>query len=162
MAAGRANRHFRPWSARRSPQNMSSMWIDERGSEVLVAAECHRLLALGSKEGRHGHVGLPKEGAPLVLPLDYAVQGPDVLVRVGEGIFRYLSGGPLVGFQVDGVQGERLWSVLVRGLAIEEDESTLRTTLREALPAPRVGEPGHRIVRIRSDIVTGRRFVPHA
>jgi len=78
------------------------------------------------------------------------------------GHLRVPVGRPLVGFQVDGVAGERLCSLLVRGPAIEEDESALRTTLRTALPAPRVGEPGHRVVRIRSDIVTGRRFAPHA
>ena len=51
---------------------MVHMWIDERGSEVLMIPECRRMLALGAKQGRHGHLGIPQEGAPLVLPVDYA------------------------------------------------------------------------------------------
>ena len=132
---------------------MVHMWIDERGSEVLPLAECRRLLALGTKEGRHGHLGIPKEGAPLVLPVDYTVHGRDLVLRIGEGLFERLS-GQLIAFQVDGVDRDQLWSVLVRGLATEQDISVLSTPL----PVPRVTEPGHRVVRIRADVVTGRRL----
>jgi hypothetical protein len=135
---------------------MVHMWIDERGSEVLMIPECRRMLALGAKQGRHGQLGIPQEGAPLVLPVDYAVHGPDVVIRIGEGMFSSIPEGALVSFQVDGVDGERLWSVLVRGLAIEEDLSSFGLEL----PMPRVAEPGNRLVRIRSDVVTGRRFGP--
>jgi len=136
---------------------MVGMWIDARGSEVLALPECRRLLALGVKQGRHAHLGIPTTGgAPLVLPVDFAVYGPDVTVRIGEGMFTNISEAPLVSLQVDGVDGGRLWSVLVRGLAVEEDAAALGTHL----PVPRVAVPGHRIVRIRADVVTGRRFVP--
>lgn len=141
---------------------MSDMWVDERGSEVLGLAECRRLLAVGAKERRHGHVGVPKDGAPLVVPVNYTVEGPDVVVRVGEGLFGRLV-GRLVAFQVDGteglrqlesVNGRRRWSVLVRGLAIEEK----LVSFEGELPVPEVAEPGGRVVRIRADVVTGRRL----
>lgn len=132
------------------------MWTDARGSEVLELGECRRLLALGAKQGLHGHLGIPKDGAPLVLPVNYVVSGPDVVVRIGEGMFKDVSGGDLISFQVDGVEGDRLWSVLVRGLAIAEEASSMGTDL----PVPEVALPGHRIVRIRADVVTGRRFEP--
>lgn len=133
---------------------MDPMWSDARGSEVLELSECRRLLAVGAKQRLHGHLGIPREGAPLVLPVNYVVHGPDVVIRIGEGMFQDVSGGALISFQVDGVEGGRLWSVLVRGLAIDEDASSLGPDL----PVPEIASPGHRFVRIRSDVVTGRRF----
>jgi pyridoxamine 5'-phosphate oxidase-like protein len=137
------------------------MWIDDRGSEVLTPPECRRLLAVAAKERRHGHLGVPQGGAPLVLPVDYAVHGPDVVLRIGEGLFHQVD-ARLVAFQVDGVtetggvegdQSEK-WSVLVQGLAIEECQNVPTTHV----PHPEVIEPGERVVRIRADVVTGRRF----
>ncbi len=141
---------------------MSAMWIDGRGSEVLSGPECHRLLAQGAKERRHGHLGIPQQGAPLVLPLDYAVYGPDVVVRIGEGLFHELE-SRLVAFQVDGVtpapapntdEPDKVWSVLAQGLATEDAELTSMARL----PQPEVVSPGDRLVRIRVDVLTGRRF----
>lgn len=132
------------------------MWIDEHGSDVLGLPECRRLLAVGARDGRPGHLGIPRDGAPLVLPVDYAVCGPDVVVQVGERVSSEMV-GRLVAFQVDDSgshpSGGRPWSVLVRGLAVEERSGTL-----QHLPAPRVVEPGHCLVRIRADVVTGRRI----
>ncbi len=135
---------------------MATVWIDARGSDVLDLPECRRLLAIGAKEGLHGHLGVSLEGAPLVLPVNYLVHGPDVVLRIGEGVFGRLSDRPLASFQVDGVAGGRVWSVLVRGLAIEEDPEEIAADL----PRPWVVEWGHRAVRLRSDVVTGRRFTP--
>jgi pyridoxamine 5'-phosphate oxidase-like protein len=138
------------------------MWIDERGSEVLGHPECRRLLALGAKEHRHGHLGIAGEGAPVVLPVDYAMDDLGIIVRVGEGLF-YALADRLVAFQVDGrsavpglcgPEDERLWSVLVQGLATEEAGLTPPIHL----PVPEVAEPGHRIVRIRTDVIAGRRL----
>jgi hypothetical protein len=132
------------------------VWIDARGSEVLDAPECHRLLAIGAREGLHGHLGIALDGAPLVLPVNYLVHGPDVVLRIGEGAFGHLAERPLASFQVDGLTGERIWSVLVRGLAIGEDPEEIAGDL----PRPWVAEWGHRAVRLRTDVITGRRFVP--
>ena len=136
---------------------MVFMWIDERGSEVLDPAECHRLLALGAKQGLHGHIGIASDGAPLVLPVNYAADGSDVVIRIGEGLFERVEGARLIALQVDGVDAGRAWSVLVRGLAIEDDGDH-GGHLPEHFPQPAVTEPGHRIVRIRTDVVTGRRL----
>ena len=137
------------------------MWIDERGSEVLALSECRRLLAVGAKEHRHGHLGIPKDGAPLVLPVDYAVHGPDVVLRIGEGLFHQVH-ARLVAFQVDGVtslgdvEGDesKTWSVLIQGPAIED----IQNVLTSHLPHPQIPDPGTRVVRIRADVVSGRRF----
>ncbi|HVA08760.1 MAG TPA: pyridoxamine 5'-phosphate oxidase family protein [Acidimicrobiales bacterium] len=138
------------------------MWIDDHGSEVLALPECRRLLAVGAIEHRHGHLGVPQDGAPLVLPVDYAMHGPDVVLRIGEGLFRQVD-ARLVSFQVDGVtqmsgvegdQSKLVWSVLVQGLAIEDRQNVPMTHV----PLPEVIEPGERVVRIRADVITGRRF----
>jgi hypothetical protein len=140
------------------------MWIDERGSAVLGLPECRRLLAVGAKEHRPGHLGIPAEArpaelddspeeAPTVLPVDYAYSQGDVVIRVGEGLFSHIA-GRFVAFEVEGEENGLMWSVLVRGLAqpIVPDHGSYRP------PIPRVAEPGDRFVRIRSDVVTGRRL----
>ena len=89
-------------------------------------------------------------------------RGPGVVLRVGEGLFHRLE-SQLVAFQVDGVAGapgsegqhsDQLWSVLVRGLCTEERS----VPPAGHVPTPRVSRPGQRVVRIRADVVTGRRF----
>ena len=155
LADGNPSRDLWPWHTAPATDENGGMWIDERGSQVLMLPECRRLLALGAKQRRHGHLGISQQGAPVVLPLDYAVIGPDVVLRTGEGLFERMS-GRLVAFQVDGVDREQAWSVLVQGLAIEEDPASLGN----CVPTPEVAEPGHRFVRIRSDAVTGRRLGP--
>jgi len=138
------------------------MWIDERGSEILPLPECRRLLAIAAKHGHHGHLGIPTEDAPVVLPLDFDVHGSDLLLRVGDGLFHRMD-GRLVAFQVDnssagsdwsqgGTEGR--WSVLVRGLARGIDPADAGG----GLPEPRVAEPGHQLVQVRGDVVTGRRL----
>ncbi len=133
---------------------MGSMWIDERGSEVLNLGECRRLLAMAAKQGRPGHLGIAQDGAPLVLPVNYMVDGPDPVMRIGEGLMERVQRAALVALEVDDPDDQRPWSVLVRGLAIEESGSPVWA---DAL-VPRVTEPGGRMVRIRADVVTGRRL----
>ena len=132
------------------------MWIDERGSEVLELPECRRLLSFGAKIGLHGHLGINESPSPLVLPVNYGVAGHDVVINVGEGIFGKVGHANMVAFQVDGVEGDRYWSVLVRGLAIEVDEDEIRREVSHL----QIATPGRRFVRIRSDVVTGRRLAP--
>jgi Pyridoxamine 5'-phosphate oxidase len=140
-------------------RDASSVWIDERGSDVLGLPECRQLLAVGAARHLPAHLAISGEEdhAPTVLPVDYAVEGPDALIRVGEGLFGNIV-GKLVAFEVECPDEDRPWSVLVRGLAIEES----REGMVARLPAPRVSEPGSRLVRIRSDVVTGRRLAKHA
>ncbi len=130
------------------------MWVDERGSEVLDLAECRRLLALGAKDGRHGHLGLAGEGAPVILPVDYAMEGPDILIRIGDGLLEDIESHPEVAFQVDGLEHGRTWSVLVRGYAARIDA----VAPGAGPPVPRIARPGRHLMHIRSDATTGRRI----
>jgi len=142
------------------------VWIDDRGSEVLPVSECRRLLALGAKRHLHGHLGVTAEGGPLVLPLDYRADGSDLVFQIGEHLFDRVN-EQVIGFQVDsssleesgdGTGTEGRWSVLVRGLASELTDPPANLEP----PHPQVAEPGHRLVRLRGDIVTGRRLRPPA
>ena len=133
------------------------MWIDDRGSEVLSLGECRRLLAVGAKAGLHGHLGIAKDGAPLVLPVDYTTDGSGVVVRIGDHIFEQIDGS-LVAFQVDNAGSndppgpEGRWSILVRGLV----GGRLEPAAAGALPHPRVAEPGEHLVYIRGDVMDRR------
>jgi hypothetical protein len=130
-----------------------AMWVDERGSDVLGLAECRQLLAIGATHHIPGHLGFQGGGSPTVVPVDYSMDGPDILIRVGEGLFGNFV-GRVVAFEVEGVNGDRPWSVLVRGLAIGEEAASVSGSL----PAPRVSQPGAKMVRIRTDVLTGRRL----
>ena len=119
-------------------------------------------LALAAKHHHHGHLGISTENAPVVLPLDFGVHHDHVILQVGEGLFGRIH-GQLVAFQVDNstvgpswsdVDPEGRWSVLVRGLATEVEVGSVG----DGLPEPRIAEPGHRLVQVRSDVVTGRRI----
>jgi pyridoxamine 5'-phosphate oxidase-like protein len=135
------------------------MWIDDRGSEVLTLSEWRRLLAVAAKEHRHGHLGVAKDRAPLVLPVAYAVHGPDVVLRIGEGLFHQVD-TRLVAFQVDGVtkmggvEGDqsKTWSVLIQGLAIEDGQNVRNRRWPERADDPCAASRDRR---------TGRTGCPH-
>ena len=135
------------------------MWIDQRGSEILPASECLRLLALAAKEDRVGRLAVAGEQAPLVIPLNFAFHDRGVLVRIGPGRLSELVPGSLVAFEVDRVDpsaGEA-WSVLVRGLASAFDGDHVSPGV-DAMPQPWVPVPGEMVLFIRPDVLTGRRF----
>ena len=65
----------------------------------------------------------------------------------------------IVGFEVDEVSAVagQAWSVLVQGLAtVVSDAQVKAATVRPA--ASLVPEPGHSCVRIRTGVLSGRRF----
>ncbi len=139
------------------------MWIDQRGSEIIERPEALRLLSVAATRRDHGRLGVTIVGnpdeAPLVVPVDFVVDDHRVLVRLGPGRLCELTVGRLVAFEVDEVDrsGGTAWSILVRGLASELTVDDI-AALGDAVPAPSVPDPGHRIVAIRLDAVTGRRF----
>lgn len=140
-----------------------AMWIDQRGSEIIERPEALRLLSVAATRRDHGRLGVTIVGnpdeAPLVVPVDFVVDDHRVLVRLGPGRLCELTVGRLVAFEVDEVDrsGGTAWSILVRGLASELTVDDV-AALGDAVPAPSVPDPGHRIVAIRLDAVTGRRF----
>ena len=137
------------------------MWIDQRGSEVLASPECLQLLAEAAKKGAIGRIAVSQEQAPIVHPVNFAYRDHEVLVRLGPGLTVDAAEGRLVAFEVDQVDRDTAtaWSVLVRGLATPLLESEPPDEARPD-PAPLVPEPGEKLLAIRTDVVTGRRFEP--
>jgi len=134
------------------------MWIDQRGSEVLTVPECHRLLAVAAKEGGIGRLGVSGEGAPIVVPVNFAVHDRQVLIRVGSGALADSVSGRLVAFETDDLDrvSGQAWSVLVRGLASRAEPTD--PSGPGHLPRPLVPIPGDTILVVRPDVVSGRRF----
>jgi nitroimidazol reductase NimA-like FMN-containing flavoprotein (pyridoxamine 5'-phosphate oxidase superfamily) len=137
-------------------------WIDQRGSEVLPRNECLRLLAL--RAGGVGRVGLVVDGAVVIEPVNYRVlddEDHDIVIQVGPGsMLDAARREAVVAFEVDEVDADAgsAWSVLVRGVASVVDDEAVVARARPAEAHPLVPEPGVSFVRIRSGIVSGRRF----
>lgn len=132
--------------------------IDARtGLEVLDRVEClHRL-----GTGHFGRLGVCVDGQPIVLPVNYALDGDDIVFRSAPGTKVTASIGRPVAFEIDGHEAfsHAGWSVLVVGTGGEIDRSELYGRRGESLHPAAPGEREH-IIRIRTDMVTGRRFGP--
>jgi nitroimidazol reductase NimA-like FMN-containing flavoprotein (pyridoxamine 5'-phosphate oxidase superfamily) len=138
-------------------------WIDQRGSEVLERPECARLLAMRS--GSVGRLGIVVDGQPVVVPLNYRMADGDVILRIGPGtiLSTIRQSGAIVAFEVDHTPESRdseWWSVLVQGLAVTVEDLPPGAHVSSVAPVPAVPEPGQAVVRIRTEILTGRRFSP--
>jgi nitroimidazol reductase NimA-like FMN-containing flavoprotein (pyridoxamine 5'-phosphate oxidase superfamily) len=136
------------------------MWLDQRGSEVLGRNECLRLLAVHA--GGVGRVGLVgNTGGVVIEPVIYRVLDGDVLIQVGPGSLLDAARRPsAVAFETDHLDlgGRQAWSVLVRGLATVIDDRRRAAGARPPAARPLVPVPGDTLVRIRTDILSGRRF----
>ena len=129
--------------------------------EVLDAEECYRLL----RTQQVGRIGLVARGNPLVLPVNYGLDGDVLVLRTGQGPLLEAADHANVAFEVDEFDAVSRsgWSVLVRGLAEEvtgahREELVARTRASGVQPwAP--GERGH-WVRVIPQGISGRRIRP--
>ncbi len=122
--------------------------------------DCLRLLALAARRGDVGRLGITTDSSPIVVPVNFGYWENDVLLRIGPGTLADTVPGALVALEVDDVDRREgvAWSVLVRGLARSLAPHD-RHRLWEHLPEPLAPRPGDLVVSLRSDIVTGRRFM---
>ena len=126
--------------------------------EELDEAECLRLLA-SSTVGRVGFVG---DGRPIVLPVNYAVDGRTVVFRTGEGTVLNKVALQMVAFEVDKIDDvtHSGWSVLAQGVA--QDVGTAIDTrserLRKLALVTWAPDRRDRWFRLDADTLTGRRL----
>lgn len=131
--------------------------VDSRtGIEIIDRRECLELLAAED----FGRVGILDGGAPLILPVNYALDGEDVVFRTGEGTKLDAVRRTLACFEIDGHDSDAHtgWSVVVRG-RLEE------VTTAEGEAFDRLAELAHpwasgqhdHVVRLVSESVRGRR-----
>jgi hypothetical protein len=124
---------------------------------ALSRAECLSLL----EQQPVGRLGFVVDGWASVLPMNYALDGGDIVIRTGAGTkFSALRRGAQVSLQIDAIDPvyRSGWSVLVFGYATEViDESALSHVESLGLRSWEGGDKDFWI-RIRPVQVTGRRL----
>jgi nitroimidazol reductase NimA-like FMN-containing flavoprotein (pyridoxamine 5'-phosphate oxidase superfamily) len=130
--------------------------VDRNGFEVLPRAECFALLA----SVPIGRIGLSMAALPVVLPVNFAVDGERLVLRTvaGSKLDAALEGS-VVAFEADRFDpstGEA-WSVLVRGSAGVVTDADQLTTLSGLSLDSWGADRGDQWVTISSDLVSGRR-----
>jgi nitroimidazol reductase NimA-like FMN-containing flavoprotein (pyridoxamine 5'-phosphate oxidase superfamily) len=136
------------------------MEIDREGHEVLDRTECLRLL---DRTGL-GRIAVTSGALPVVLPVDYAMDGDSIIVETGRGTtLDFATTGSVVAFEVDNFheQGQSGWTVMVTGIAQEVDDGHELERLRHLL-SDEHGEGHERIIRISSELISGRRKLSRA
>ena len=133
-------------------------WFPGRLSE-LPAGECRELMGSTSV----GRVAFVDADGPTVFPVNYVLDGDDVLFRTAPDntLGRHLEGNPPVAFEVDDFDAytQTGWSVLVRGTATSMGTDDVS---RDEALQPFSWAAGRRtqLVRIAPGSVTGQRLLP--
>jgi uncharacterized protein len=132
--------------------------IDRRtGLEVLDHDACLALLA-GEEVGR---LAMGTGGAPLVFPVNYALDGETVVFRTDAGTKLDHAGRSRVAFEIDGLDREARtgWSVVVTG-RLEEvthyDAAKFEQVRRLPIEPWAAGDKAHWL-RVIPTQITGRR-----
>jgi uncharacterized protein len=132
-------------------------WFPGRLTEM-SAEECQDLMGSTSV----GRVGFVDEDGPVVLPVNYVLDGDTVLFRTSpfNSVARNV-GSASVAFEVDHFDDytQSGWSVLVRGLAsfVDPEEVPKDEAMR---PFPWAEGVRTLFVRVTPRSVTGRRLLP--
>lgn len=128
---------------------------------MIPSEECYRLL--GTHE--FGRIGVIAEHYPLILPVNYRLDGTTVVIRTHPGTILNAAEHANVTFQVDEIDGggRSGWSVLVRATAEEVGEEhraeMLARTHQTGVDPWAPGDKDHWL-RLVEHQVTGRRILP--
>lgn len=131
-----------------------------RHPEELDQAECLALLATVSV----GRVGISSSALPAIIPVNFILNGNDILFRTVPGkILHAAHTAAVVAFEADqlGSATAESWSVLARGIAEEVTDPTQRAELERLVPTSWAFEGGaNYLVRIPPILISGRRTRP--
>ena len=128
--------------------------------EVLTEDECRRLLAAGGV----GRVAVTIAALPAIFPVNYAVVDGDVVFVTGEGTkLRAAVDEAVVAFEIDEIDPATKtgWSVLVVGVAAEVHDPDVLARVAAMGTLPWAPGDRHHVVRLGTELVTGRRILPH-
>jgi uncharacterized protein len=130
---------------------------DRTGIEVLDRELCRRLLAADEV----GRLAVVRGGAPVILPVNYALDGDDIVFRTAPGTKLDAAGRSPACFEIDAFDRATRhgWSVVVSGRLEEVDEFSRRELARlRSLPVSpwAEGDRDH-WVRLVPSQITGRR-----
>ena len=140
---------------------MRKLATDRAGLEILHLGDCFALL----KSVPVGRIGFLAGGEIAILPVNFLVDGQDVVFRTGTGSkLCSLEVGHYVGFEADAYDSATRtgWSVVVNGLAeiVESDDEIAR--LDTLGLAPWGAAADQTWIRIRPASITGRRIAATA
>lgn len=131
--------------------------MDPTTIAVLDTGECLRLLA----RQQVGRIGVTAAGAPLILPVNYALDRDTVVFRTaGGGTLEAAVRGALVAFEVDELQraARSGWSVLVRGRVDVVEDPAEVARLDRVMARPWAPGARPRLFRLVPETITGRRL----
>jgi len=150
---------------RRTVQDVSGVhFVDARldvdgetatGVEELTPDASLALLA----HGDFGRLAVADGPGVDIFPVNYVLHDDALYLRSAPGTkLVRIADAPDVAFEIDGRDGDELWSVVVRGRAerLDDDAEILASGVRD-LAGPHPSEKLN-YVRIRPRVVTGRRF----
>ncbi|HZQ58462.1 MAG TPA: pyridoxamine 5'-phosphate oxidase family protein [Acidimicrobiales bacterium] len=131
----------------------------QRELEHLSEAECLALLA-STTVGRLVYVD---DVGPTAVPVNYAVAGRDVIIRVEGGAKQHAMAQPVLTFEVDQIDEVTRsgWSIVLRGTGREVDMESVASLLRQMegrFPTPWAFGVHNVWLRITPATVTGRRL----
>ena len=136
---------------------MRELATDRAGLEILHLGDCFLLL----KSVPVGRVGFVARGEVVILPVNFLVDGQDVLFATGAGSkLSSVEVGHYVGFEADAYDPATRtgWSVVVNGFAeIMDDDEAARCDGLGPTPWGAVAD-GRVWIRIRPTTVSGRRI----
>jgi nitroimidazol reductase NimA-like FMN-containing flavoprotein (pyridoxamine 5'-phosphate oxidase superfamily) len=131
--------------------------VDRNGLERLDRAECLRLLSFHGV----GRVAVTVGALPAVFPINYALEGENVVFRTAAGTkLDAAVRGAIVAFEVDEIHpvNHTGWSVVAVGPASEVTEpAELEVVRRLPLSSWAPADRGH-FVRIAPTLLSGRRL----
>ena len=133
--------------------------MTQRELEHLSPDECLELLA-GARVRRLVYLD---DVGPLAVPVNFALAGHNIVLRVEGGTKQAAMEQPMLAFEVDHVDEDREfgWSVLVRGVGAEVDLERVPALLRAMdgdFPAPWAFGIHNVWLQIAPHAVTGRRI----
>ncbi len=134
--------------------------LDWSGLVILDVEQCYELL----RREPVGRLGFVDHAEPVILPVNYAVDGRSIVLRTGQGskLSTALMAQPVC-LEIDGwdTLDHTGWSVLVKGVAEAVDDPAVTDRL-DQLPVRPWSRPDLRRqwVRIMVEEVSGRQISP--
>lgn len=108
-----------------------------------------------------GRLAVCHDGQPDVFPVNFLATDSGIVIRTREGTkLERIAANDRVAFEADDVTPDRVWSVVVKGIASRMDDSAVDAARRAPLWtwAP---EPTDVFIRVRPNEITGRQFTRH-
>jgi len=128
--------------------------VDTRtGIEILDRDECLRLL----RQDEIGRLSVIDGRAPVVLPVNYAMDGENVVFRTAAGTKLRVGPGARASFEIDSFDRSTHsgWSVLVAGRLEEVDVYDVNGQTQRAIRPWAAGTRDH-LIRLQASRITGR------